>query len=676
MKKLTALLTMLCAFGLTASAQTQKVSANPYLPLWEHVPDGEPRLFEDPDNPGKYRIYIIGSHDVRFGSYCGPDIRAWSAPAEDLSDWRDEGPIFTYQVDGKWDVMFAPDLVEIKNKEGKNEYYLFPHVNGGGSRINFVAKSDRPNGPFKVLNATEDGKGSLPGSMFGFDPSVFVEKVTDPSDPDYARGFRAYGFWGFQHVDAAELDPETMYSVRPGTEIINGFIPSSVRYGQLNPREKTDNLRVFPGEDLGTFNFFEASSIRKVGNKYVWIFSGHSGPDYGQGSSNSTLRYAYGDTPLGPWKSGGVLVDSRGIVPNQDGSRLVSSNSAHNTHGSIEQIGDQWYCFYHRPPRGFGFARQAVVAPITIEYDQQSVADGGAVRIRAYNPYAPDGKWECKASNGDEYKGAEVTSEGFNLYGLPPYQYYSAGYACYFSDNRLLQDSWDVWDNHMTVGTVQNGNIVGFKYFGFGGLDMAKKGLKPFAGTKPGNDTKFELFLTPKTAESFKVQVWMDGPWDNDVWHGRQLGTITVPANSKQEATRFTLDVSSVVDELDGKHAIYLVAEGSEGTKLFDMMGLGFSNKEQSISMPVVPQMTIKVGGKTVEIPDTPIRSTKENGLVDASHYAVSAPTASAKAPKVVATANNPEVAIKVTQAKTTADKAIVEATYNGKTKTFEVSFK
>ncbi len=40
-------------------------SGNPYLPLWEHLPDGEPRVFEDPDNPGKYRVYIIGSHDVR-----------------------------------------------------------------------------------------------------------------------------------------------------------------------------------------------------------------------------------------------------------------------------------------------------------------------------------------------------------------------------------------------------------------------------------------------------------------------------------------------------------------------------------------------------------------------------------------------------------------------------------
>ena len=42
---------------------------NPYLPLWEHLPDGEPRVFEDPDHPGKYRAYIIGSHDVTYTAY-------------------------------------------------------------------------------------------------------------------------------------------------------------------------------------------------------------------------------------------------------------------------------------------------------------------------------------------------------------------------------------------------------------------------------------------------------------------------------------------------------------------------------------------------------------------------------------------------------------------------------
>ena len=66
---------------MTASAQ------NPYLPLWEHLPDGEPRVFEDPDNPGKLRAYIIGSHDTSYDKYCGLDIRMWSAPVEDLSQW-------------------------------------------------------------------------------------------------------------------------------------------------------------------------------------------------------------------------------------------------------------------------------------------------------------------------------------------------------------------------------------------------------------------------------------------------------------------------------------------------------------------------------------------------------------------------------------------------------------
>ena len=58
------MLTVLALTALVANAQ------NPYLPLWEHVPDGEPRVFEDPDNPGKLRAYIIGSHDVNYSAYC------------------------------------------------------------------------------------------------------------------------------------------------------------------------------------------------------------------------------------------------------------------------------------------------------------------------------------------------------------------------------------------------------------------------------------------------------------------------------------------------------------------------------------------------------------------------------------------------------------------------------
>lgn len=37
---------------------------NPILPMWEFIPDGEPYVFEDPDQPGHYRVYLYGSHDV------------------------------------------------------------------------------------------------------------------------------------------------------------------------------------------------------------------------------------------------------------------------------------------------------------------------------------------------------------------------------------------------------------------------------------------------------------------------------------------------------------------------------------------------------------------------------------------------------------------------------------
>lgn len=653
-----------------------KAAGNPYLPLWEHLPDGEPRVFEDPDKPGKFRAYIIGSHDVRLTSYCGPDIRMWSAPVEDLSAWRDEGPVFTYPVEGKWDVMYAPDLVEVKRKNGAKEYYLYPHSRGR-NREAMVAKGSRPDGPFTPINLTADGTRTVPGSILGFDPAVYIEYVTDPKDPDYEIGFRAYGYWGFQKSSAAQLDQNTMYSLRPGTKIIERLLPAGARYGVLRDPAGTEFPQIYPGQDLGTFNFFEASSIRKVGNKYLSIYSGYSGPDYGIGSSNSTLRYAVGDSPLGPWKIGGVLVDSRAPVLNKDGTAIAATNAGHNTHGSIELINGQWYVFYHRPPRGFGFARQAMVAPITLSWDEKPVAAGGTVTIRAYDPYAADKIWTAKDNTGKEYTGAEVTSEGFHVYGLDPYQYYSAGYACYLSDNRTQQDSWDVWDNHMPITGVKAGHIIGYKYFGFGGLKKGEKGLKAFEGTKKGAGTAFHLFLSPKTTKSFKVAVWLDGPWDNATWKGKKIGEIVVPAAATPETTKFTVDVSKAVDGLDKKHAIFLVAEGDEPEPLFDLVGLGFSNKKKSITRPVVPTVNIAVNGKAIEAPKTPVRSTNDNGIVGYDVYETTyrIPVGPTGTPQLTASSDSKDVKLTVAQPESSTGTGVVKAEYNGMVKTYNVVF-
>lgn len=641
---------------------------NPYLPLWEHLPDGEPRVFEDPDQPGKYRAYIIGSHDITYTAYCGNDIRMWSAPVEDLTQWRDEGAIFSWFVDGQWDTMFAPDLVEVKDRAtGKKTYYLYPHSRGH-RRIAMVCKSDRPNGPFTPVNLTADGRQCVDGSLIGFDPSVFIENITDKRDADYDRGFRAYVFYGFRHSTAYELDPDNMYSVRPGTKIHDYFIPASERYGAVRDPEGTEYPALYKGQNPGEFNFFEASSIRQVGNKYVMVFSGYSGPDYGLSSTNSALRYAYGDSPLGPWRSGGVLVDSRGVVVSEDGSRLVGTNAAHNTHGSLQDINGQWYVFYHRPPRGFGNARQAMVAPVKIVWDKKKVADGGKVRIVAYDPYAKNNEWTAKAADGTEYTGAEVTSEGFQIFGLPPYKYYSAGIACYMSgegSNSWMQDNHDVWSNHMDLKGITRGGVVGFKYFGFGGLVKDAKGIKAFEGTRKNDGTVLRLNLTPNGATPVRIRVMLDGSYANEVWKGREIAVLDVPAGVPAVPGSYQVAVPAV-EGLAGKHAVYLVAEGGA----FDLHGIGFAKPGTVCERPVVPTIAITVDGKPLNIPATPIRSTNQNGLMDAIRYQVYAPLTGSSVLK--ATVSDPSVQTEVSPI--VEGRATVKCTYQGQTKIYLIN--
>ncbi len=677
MKKLSLLLVLFCCLGISAQ--------NPYLPLWEHLPDGEPRVFEDPDNPGKYRAYIVGSHDLAYTRYCGPDVRMWSAPVEDLSQWRDEGSLFKWFVNGRWDTMYAPDLVEVKDKvTGKKTYWLYPHSRGW-QRVATVCRGDRPDGPFTPVNLTEDGTKCLPGSLIDFDPSVFVENITDKKDPDYAKGFRAYVFYGFQHSTAYQLDQNTMYSKRPGTEIIDPFIPASSRDGKLLDKEGSEYKALYKGQNPLDFNFFEASSIRQVGNKYVMVFSGYSGKEYGLGNTNSALRYAYGDSPLGPWRSGGVLVDSRGVVPNEDGTELITTNFGHNTHGSLQEINGQWYVFYHRPPRGYGFARQAMVAPVKIEWDKKKVADGGRVRIVAYDPYVKDNEWTAKASNGNEYTGAEVTSEGFQIFGLNPYQYYSAGIACYVTGNNWMQDSWDNWDNSMDLAGITNRGIVGFKYFGFGGLAQDTKGVKAFEGTKKGDGTCLNLWLTPSGKGAFRIRVMLDGPYANDVHNGREIGVISVAADAAHKPTMFTVEVPEV-EGLKGKHAIYLIAEGPEVQQqqrqgrpaaqperpqgLFDLHGIGFSKHGQTLQRPVVPTVDISVDGKRLHIPSLPIRSTDDNGYTESNRYQTYSPITDTSVIDVVPSDESVDVKI----GKIADGRATVICTYCGQKKIYLIN--
>ncbi|NLJ96104.1 MAG: family 43 glycosylhydrolase [Clostridiales bacterium] len=501
LKVLVASLILLCTFNVFAVSTK---AANPYLPLWEYIPDGEPYVFEDPENPGKYRAYIYGSHDTRRTEYCGYDIVVWSAPVEDLNNWRYEGVAFESVVNGVADVLFAPDIAEKIEEDGTKTYYLYPNNQAGG-RNSMVAKSDSPVGPFEVINFRKGSKTSTEG-VIGFDPAVFV-------DDDG----RVYGYWGFQNSFAAELDPETMTTVKPGTQVINGMISNC--------------------NEEGDFRFFEASSMRKIKDKYIFVYSRktHEG-EFGLPATNFSLAYAYGDSPLGPWTYGGTLVDARIREKGMDGNVITVGQSWGNTHGSILEINGQWYVFYHRQTNNSMYSRQAVVSPIEVEVIE---GKGGKVTISE----------------------AEVTSEGFEIHGLNPYTNYSAGITCWYTGGSYIKATYDREVNSNPVVNNSNGSIVGYKYFNFDLLENKDK-------------VKLLVNLIPKGKDA-TIDIMMDSPWSSR--GGVLLGSINI---SKDDARVFMVKEAKLtnLDEVKGKHAIFFVFHSNTGGELCELHNFKFCN--------------------------------------------------------------------------------------------------
>lgn len=250
-----------------------------------------------------------------------------------------------------------------------------------------------------------------------------------------------------------------------------------------------------------------------------------------------------------------------------------------------------------------------------------------------------------------------------------------------------MQDNHDVWNNHMDLAGITNRGIVGFKYFGFGGLDKDAKGLRAFEGTRKGDGTMLCVNLTPGGRGAFKVRVMLDGPYANATWQGREIAVIEVPADAPRVATTYRVSVPAV-EGLKGKHAIYLVAEGPEiqpsqhrpawgrpqqperPVGLFDLHGIGFAKAGATCEPPVVPQVTLMADGQRLLVPTTPIRCTNANGLTDAIRYQVYAPLREGS--KLTATASDP--AVKIAISPIVEGRATVTCTYQGNTKIYLVN--
>lgn len=137
----------------------------------EYIPDGEPYVFGD-------RVYVYGSHDYFNGYvFCMGDYVCWSAPVDDLGNWRYEGVIYPKTADplnpeGKM-CLYAPDVTV--GPDGR--YYLY-YVLDKVSVVS-VAVCDAPAGKYEFYGYVhyEDGTrlGEKEGDEPQFDPGVLTE---------------------------------------------------------------------------------------------------------------------------------------------------------------------------------------------------------------------------------------------------------------------------------------------------------------------------------------------------------------------------------------------------------------------------------------------------------------------------------------------------------------------
>ena len=463
---------------------------NPYLPSWEYIPDGEPYVFGD-------RVYVYGSHDFFNGAvFCMGDYMGWSAPVDDLGNWRCEGVIYPRDADpcnveGKM-CFYAPDVTQ--GPDGR--YYLYYVYD----KVGFVsvAVSDSPAGRFRFLGYVKDRNGVRLGERPGDEPQFDPGVLTEDGQVFLYTGFCGHGDRSRHGAMCTVLEPD-MVTIREEPR----FVVPGAMYAE--------------GTGFEGHAFFEASSIRKRGDLYYFIYSSQVMHE---------LCYAVAKDPRGPFTYGGVLVSNvdRGIGGWKDPEQAVAYGG--NNHGSMVEIAGQWYIFYHRQTNGHWFSRQGCAEPLTFD---------GEGRIAQ----------------------AEMTSCGLNGGPLRGEGDYPAHIAChlfskeyqdlYAGDPRLpmvTQEGGDDDRRPAYIARITEGTVIGFRDFdcrGVTGIAVETRGY---------------------THGSFEVRCAFDG---------EVLGEIPLYASNVWERHTAYMPIP------DGVHGLWLTCRGGGTAQL---KTVGFLHRE------------------------------------------------------------------------------------------------
>lgn len=453
----------------------KKQAFNPYLPSWEYIPDGEPYVFGD-------RVYVYGSHDFYNGYvFCMGDYVCWSAPVDDLGNWRYEGVIYPrdedpMNKDGKM-CLYAPDVTV--GPDGRYYlYYVLDHVS-----VVSVAVCDSPAGRYEFYGYVHYKDGTRLGEKQGDEPQFDPGLLTEGERTYLYTGFCGRGDKSRTGAMATVLDADMLTVLEPPV-----FVAPGCEYSG--------------GTGFEGHEFFEAPSMRKVGDRYYLIYSS---------VVMHELCYAISNNPTKGFTYGGVLVSNCDLhIDTYKPAGMPAAYGANN-HGSIVEIGGEWYIFYHRHTNNTWYSRQ-----------------GCAERLEIL----PDGK----------ILQAEMTSCGLNGGPLKGAGEYPAYIVCHlFTDKpalyvgeagvpRVMQDGRDGDEEPGYIANIQDSATAGFKYFDCRGVKEIR----------------------------IKVRGYADGIFEvRTAWDGEVLAAIKVNYSNVWE------EYGAPVNIPDGRQSVYLTYRGN-----------------------------------------------------------------------------------------------------------------
>ena len=470
----------------------KKQRTNPYLPSWEYIPDGEPYVFDG-------RIYVYGSHD-RFNGYvyCLNDYVCWSAPVDDLADWRYEGVIYKKTDDplnpDASMCLYAPDVTV--GPDGR--YYLYYVLDK--VPIVSVAVCETPAGKYEfygyVHYADSTRLGEREGDQPQFDPGVLTE-----GEKTYLyTGFCAKGDKSRKGAMATVLRSDMLTIIEEPV-----FIAPSEPYSQ--------------GSGYEGHEFFEAPSMRKRGNTYYFIYSS---------ILMHELCYATSQDPTKGFEYQGVIVSNSDLYIDSYKPAEKPMYYGGNNHGSILEINGEWYIFYHRHTNGTNFSRQGCFEKI-------------------------------KFSDNGEIPQVEMTSCGSIEDPLIGKGEYSAYLACnlFCKDESIYTDFTGAWMNNQFPKITQDGKdgdeeigyianmkdsaTAGFKYFDCNGIKKIKIKVRGYCRGKFEVKTSWDGEVLGTIPVEF-TNIWKEYSTDIVIPDGVQALYFTYRGNGSASLASFILE--------------------------------------------------------------------------------------------------------------------------------------